>query len=164
MHPVWNTMFAYVLGRTALQHARNESMKRDLIIGDMDMGKPNRWPIALVIPDSDVHPRKPVLYLQVFQDSALWLEPRGTGLSMQITAEIFQTKQMDDEAIANNGLKVFIAGSISLMVDSPDAVYEAFVQGNNVVIPNGGNLMVSRWQKFGLQFRSHGDIDRVHRM
>lgn len=30
----------------------------------------------------------------------LWLDPRGTGLSTPITADIFQAKQMDDEAIA----------------------------------------------------------------
>ncbi|KAG2130309.1 uncharacterized protein EDB93DRAFT_1055903, partial [Suillus bovinus] len=28
--------------------------------------------------------------------------------------------------------------------------------GNNVVIPNGGNLTVSWWQQLGLQFGSHG--------
>lgn len=176
----------------------------------------------------------------------LWLDPRGTGLSTPITADIFQMKQMDDEAIAkylklfradnivrdcetirhflldgkkdpearkwtifgqsfggfcattylsfhSDGLKeVFIAGGIPPMVDSPDAVYEAlvlkveernkvyyakypqdvrsvrrilgFLEGNNVVIPNGGNLSVSRWLQLGMQFGSHGGIDRVHQL
>ncbi|KAG2749147.1 alpha/beta-hydrolase [Suillus brevipes Sb2] len=176
----------------------------------------------------------------------LWLDPRGTGLSTPITADIFQMKQMDDVAIAkylkhfradnivrdcetirhflldgkkdpearkwtilgqsfggfcaatylsfhSDGLKeVFIAGGIPPMVDSPDAVYEAlvlkveernkvyyakypqdvqsvrrilgFLEGNNVVIPNGGNLTVSRWLQLGIQFGSHGGIDRVHQL
>lgn len=176
----------------------------------------------------------------------LWLDPRGTGLSTPITADIFQMKQMDDVAIAkylkhfradnivrdcetirhflldgkkdpearkwtilgqsfggfcaatylsfhSDGLKeVFIAGGIPPMVDSPDAVYEAlvlkveernkvyyakypqdvqsvrrilgFLEDNNVVIPNGGNLTVSRWLQLGIQFGSHGGIDRVHQL
>lgn len=176
----------------------------------------------------------------------LWLDPRGTGLSTPITADIFQTKQMDDEAIAkylkhfradnivrdcetirhflldgkkdpearkwtifgqsfggfcaatylsfhSDGLKeVFITGGIPPMVDSPDAVYEAlvlkveernqvyyakypqdvrnvrrilnFLEDNNVVFPNGGNLTVSRWLQLGVNFGSHGGIDRVHQL
>jgi pimeloyl-ACP methyl ester carboxylesterase len=176
----------------------------------------------------------------------LWLDPRGTGLSTPITADIFQTKQMDDEAIAkylkhfradnivkdcetirhflldgkkdpearkwtifgqsfggfcaatylsfhNDGLKeVFTTGGIPPMVNSPDTVYEAlvlkveernkiyyakypqdirnirqilgFLEGNNIVLPNGGNLTVSRWLQLGMQFGSHGGIDRVHQL
>ncbi|KAG2141327.1 alpha/beta-hydrolase [Suillus clintonianus] len=179
----------------------------------------------------------------------LWLDPRGTGLSTPITADIFQDMQMDDDAIAkyfkhfradnivrdcetirhflldnkkdpearkwtilgqsfggfcaatylsfhSDGLKeVFIAGGIPPMVDCPDAVYEAlvfyvvkveernkvyygkypkdvqnvrrilsFLASNNVVLPNGGNLTVSRWLQLGMQFGSHGGIDRVHQL
>ncbi|KAG2114172.1 uncharacterized protein F5147DRAFT_18080 [Suillus discolor] len=82
--------------------------------------------------------------------------------------------------------EVFITGGIPPMVDSPDATYEAlmlkveernkvcyskypqdvrnvrlilgFLEGNNVVIPNGRNLTVSRWQQLGLQFGSHGSF------
>ncbi|KAG1746723.1 alpha/beta-hydrolase [Suillus paluster] len=176
----------------------------------------------------------------------LWLDPRGTGLSTPITADIFQATQMDDKDIAqyfkhfradnivrdcetirhflldgkkdpearkwsilgqsfggfcaatylsfhNDSLKeVFTTGGIPPMVDSPDAVYEAlvlkveqrnkvyyekypqdvrnvrrildFLERNNVVLPNGGNLSVSRWLQLGMQFGSHGGIDRVHQL
>ncbi|KAG1741073.1 alpha/beta-hydrolase, partial [Suillus lakei] len=187
------------------------------------------------------------LHKKKYQASTtLWLDPRGTGLSTPITADVFQTKQMDDEGIAkylkhfradnivrdcetirhllldgkkdpearkwtilglsfggfcaatylsfhNDGLKeVFISGGIPPMVDSPDIVYEAlvvkveernevyygkypqdvrnvrrilgFLEGNNVVLPNGGNLTVSRWLQLGIQFGLHGGIDRVHQL
>ncbi|KAJ7125222.1 alpha/beta-hydrolase [Mycena epipterygia] len=90
-----------------------------------------------------------------------------------------------------SGLKeVFLTGGLAPLVDSPDRVYASlipilrkrneiyyrkypqdvkrvrdilsYLEGNKVVLPNGGQLTVSRWLQLGIQFGAAGGIDRVH--
>jgi pimeloyl-ACP methyl ester carboxylesterase len=93
----------------------------------------------------------------------------------------------------SEGLKeVFLTGGLAPLVDHPDPVYEAlikrvakrnhiyyekypqdiqrvreimeYLEKNNVILPNGGRLTVSRWQQLGLDFGMQGGIDRVHQL
>ncbi|KAG2150246.1 uncharacterized protein EDB93DRAFT_340883 [Suillus bovinus] len=89
-------------------------------------------------------------------------------------------RHLPSEFHSANLKEVFIARGIPPMVNSPDAVYEAlvvkveepnkvyyakysqdvrnilgFLEGNNVVIPNSGNMTVSNWQQLDLQFGLH---------
>ncbi|KAF5355197.1 hypothetical protein D9756_005673 [Leucocoprinus leucothites] len=40
----------------------------------------------------------------------------------------------------------------------------AYLELNNVVLPNGGRLTPSRWQQLGMDFGMSGGIDRVHQL
>ncbi|KAJ3720130.1 alpha/beta-hydrolase [Lentinula raphanica] len=91
----------------------------------------------------------------------------------------------------SEGLKeVFITGGLAPLVDDPDPNYEwtvrkvthrnkiyyekypedvrrvrdiaRYLEGNAVVLPNGGNLTVRRFQQLGIDFGMSGGIDRVH--
>lgn len=93
----------------------------------------------------------------------------------------------------SEGLKeVFIAGGLGPLVNDPDAVYAAiipriikrneiyyakypkdvkrvrdivaYLEHNQVVLPNGGHLTPSRWQQLGIDFGMSGGIDRVHQL
>ncbi|KIJ20795.1 prolyl aminopeptidase [Paxillus involutus ATCC 200175] len=92
-----------------------------------------------------------------------------------------------------DGLKeVFMTGGLPPLVEQPDAVYEVLtkkvkernvvyytkypqdihsvrrildhLENNNVVLPNGGQLTVSRWLQLGMGFGMHGGIDLVHQL
>ncbi|KAF9221403.1 alpha/beta-hydrolase [Gyrodon lividus] len=92
-----------------------------------------------------------------------------------------------------DGLKeVFMTGGLPPLVDQPDVVYKVLtkkvkernvvyyakypqdiqrvrrildhLENNNVVLPNGGQLTVSRWLQLGMDFGMHGGIDRVHQL
>ncbi|KAJ7188803.1 alpha/beta-hydrolase [Mycena filopes] len=89
------------------------------------------------------------------------------------------------------GLKeVFLTGGLAPLKDSPDEVYSAlipilrkrneiyykkypqdvkrvrdiltYLEANEVTLPNGGRLSVSRWLQLGIQFGERGGIDRMH--
>jgi len=90
-----------------------------------------------------------------------------------------------------SGLKeVFLTGGLAPLDDSPDRVYTslipilrkrneiyykkypqdikrirdivAYLEANEVTLPNGGRLSVSRWLQLGIQLGSTGGIDRIH--
>ncbi|KAL5524073.1 hypothetical protein ACEPAG_8246 [Sanghuangporus baumii] len=91
------------------------------------------------------------------------------------------------------GLKeVFLTGGLAPIVDHPDPVYEktihrvasrnriyyekypqdiqrirnilAYLENNDVVLPNGGRLSVSRWLQLGMKFGMTNGIDEVHEL
>jgi len=91
------------------------------------------------------------------------------------------------------GLKeVFITGGLAPLLDHPDVVYERLIhtvakrnvvyydkyprdikrvrdilkhlEDNEVVLPDGGRLTVSRWQQLGISFGAHGGIDAIHQL
>ncbi|KAJ6499243.1 alpha/beta-hydrolase [Mycena sanguinolenta] len=92
-----------------------------------------------------------------------------------------------------SGLKeVFIAGGLAPFQHPPDHIYAALVpvlrkrneiyykkypqdikrirdivaylEANEVTLPNGGRLSVSRWLELGIYFGFHGGIDRIHQI
>ncbi|KAL5484904.1 hypothetical protein ACEPAI_7546 [Sanghuangporus weigelae] len=91
------------------------------------------------------------------------------------------------------GLKeVFLTGGLAPIVEHPDPVYEktihrvasrnkiyyekytqniqrirnilAYLENNDVVLPNGGRLSVSRWLQLGMKFGMTNGIDEVHEL
>ncbi|KAF7376199.1 Alpha beta-hydrolase [Mycena sanguinolenta] len=93
----------------------------------------------------------------------------------------------------SSGLKeVFIAGGLAPLHHHPDRVYAAlipvlrkrneiyykkypqdikrirdiiaYLEANEVTLPNGGRLSVSRWLQLGIHFGFHGGIDRIHQI
>ncbi|KAJ7032784.1 alpha/beta-hydrolase [Mycena alexandri] len=91
------------------------------------------------------------------------------------------------------GLKeVFLAGGLAPLDDSPDRIYAAiipilrkrneiyykkypqdvkrvrdiltYLEANEVTLPNGGRLSISRWLQLGIHFGMAGGIDRMHQI
>ncbi|KAJ7099498.1 alpha/beta-hydrolase [Mycena belliarum] len=90
-----------------------------------------------------------------------------------------------------DGLKeVFLTGGLAPLDESPDRVYTslipilrkrnesyyhkypqdikrvrdilAYLEANNVTLPNGGRLTVSRWLQLGIRFGATGGMDQIH--
>ncbi|KAJ3565185.1 hypothetical protein NP233_g7803 [Leucocoprinus birnbaumii] len=93
----------------------------------------------------------------------------------------------------SEGIKeAFLTGGLAPLVNDPDAVYGSLVQRvikrneiyyakypkdikrvrdivayleiNDVVLPNGGRLTPNRWQHLGIDFGMSGGIDRIHQL
>ncbi|KAJ7772017.1 alpha/beta-hydrolase [Mycena maculata] len=86
--------------------------------------------------------------------------------------------------------EVFLTGGLAPLDSDPDRVYAslipiirkrneiyykkypqdvkrvrdilAYLETNNVILPNGGQLTVNRWLHLGIQFGATGGIDRIH--
>ncbi|KAF8806593.1 proline iminopeptidase, partial [Phlegmacium glaucopus] len=93
----------------------------------------------------------------------------------------------------HEGIKeVFLTGGLAPLVDQPDPVYRAlaqrvikrntiyyekypqdikrvrtivaYLESNQVTLPNGGHLTPGRWQQLGISFGAHGGIDEIHQL